>query len=624
MHIKLYTGLIVSTLLHVTVGLCAPSMQGVQDALIKSKFTFSPTVRKAYMDYNTAVCKDAVKGQINAETWSWLKQNPQILSAAYAAETPVNPRILVNFQRLALPFEKTKVRNWSQLILAYAIRYAHTDLEIDRLEGDWNPEQLMRLVAQYGDYAFQSDSDLPKLTDEEQSLVKWLTGPQNLTDKRPKFKIADLMDVSVHEINIMAEHKIKLTKFPNWENVALAGKIFPLYVDGTPTHQRSLASVIWRWERHPFPRKAEFDPYRSEWPILLYLTDLDHLDETLFLWDYFVEKRQMAPIGLGQMIYKGRPIDLKERGDPTTRRLYYNPSKWHPDKLLRKYNSRTFKKDEGGKQVTLGKRSICVPSSMLESPEGHMYWTGSKGFYGVYFISAVQEDVATITNLIGRIETADPQYPLTAKSNSMIFEYEAIGLAATLSQGVSSYENVRLALGICREMKDLSASHKITFLESVFMKSPLNSDLIYTLANLYQQENRRADLIRMLVAVRAYFAEVNTGKPLTRAVINNGVSAVKKVFAARVTVSATNAPKIPISSLGKQYSDSFGWIHHVCTEAVLFNFREIPTNPEAKAESLAFLEAEKAYLLACCGEGGTASPIGRRNKEVNDLINTYR
>ena len=279
--------------------------QAVDKALRAGDGAYTPALRQAYVNYVEAVTR-AKYGptKINARTWKWLRQHPEVMTAAAAAEWPANPNVLLNFQRIALALGPQQADKWSQLALAYAIRYRQEPIPIDRAKEEWNPARLERLVASNekgkgGDFALLDESAFPEVTEEEKRLGEWLAGPQSLTSTRPPLTIPDLMDMPLHEINMMTrrtpDDPPMLTTFPNWENVAMGGRIYPPYIDCTPTPQRACLLKIWRNGR--IPRKTEgrpdFDMAASEWPILLYVADLA------------VTEANMASLSVGELLIRG-------------------------------------------------------------------------------------------------------------------------------------------------------------------------------------------------------------------------------------------------------------------------------------------------------------------------------
>ncbi len=593
------------------------ALSHLSDTLKANKYAFTPAVKKAYLAYGFAKAKEDAGAQINQATWGWFYKNPDVMSAALAADYPFNPKILINFQRLALPWSSRPhiVSKWKQLILAFAIRYRNDALEIDRLE-DWDPEELMKLVLANGSYAWQTDAMLPKLTDEETTFTKWLMGPQNLTDKRPRRRIFDLMEITVNEINIMGEGRFRITKFPRWDTVAVAGKLFPLYVNGTPTHQRALALQMWRWEKNPLRSGAAVNLEKAEWPILLYLTALDPIDEGQFLFGMFLKKKVLPALGLGQVLVQGgRPAEIAKR-TPENRPVYYAKSKWNPKKDIRLYN--TAKKDQGGKMQAFGWRTIGQPASAVGAPPGgKFYYTGKSRQYGTFFESAIEEDGATVDNFL-RIETADPSYPI--KGNTQVANM--IGLAVTVSQGLDSFEDGRMAINLASLVPGLTREQQQMVLESAFVNSPLDGNVLYRLADFYYKSNDHDATVRMLWAARQYFATV-VGKSVTDGLRRSAQAKVAKIMKDKPMLSAANAPVIPLGTLTKLYTDRMGWFHYVCSEIVRRNFEKRPGNKTAIRHSAELLKAEHQYQLKCCGKGGPASPIERRTKMMQKLVNEY-
>ena len=358
----------------------------VDQALRAADGAFTPAVRAAYLEYVVAVTQAKYgPNKINEATWRWLRQRPAVLSAAAAAEWPANPNILLNFQRMGLALGPQGLDKWRQLALAYAIRHRAEPFPIDRAKEAWDPARLERLVSETrkgkgGDFALLSEEDFPEVTAEERALGEWVAGPQSLISTRPPLTIPELMAMPLHEINMMVRKKPDdppmLTKFPNWENVALGGRIHPPYVDCTPTPQRAALLKIWRNGRIPArtANRPDFRMERAEWPILLYLADLAQIDETSFLFAQFVKHKEIPALGLGQAVMGGGGANLDTKS-PTFR---YARSNWHPDKFIRIYNG--SKKDQGGRSWAWGLNAVNVPATPVAAPpDGKFWFTGQKG-----------------------------------------------------------------------------------------------------------------------------------------------------------------------------------------------------------------------------------------------------
>ncbi len=544
-----------------------PLAKPVYEALAKGKFAFTPEVKAAWLAYGEATVR-AKQKSINEKTWAWLKARPAILSAAFSADFPIEPNILVNFQRLALPFDPLKADRYSQLILAYAIRYRDSRVAIDRLDEDWDPQALIKGVAKDGDFylAEQMNIPLPKLSEDHRQLADYLNGPQQLIRKTRKLEITDLMNIPLHEINILTELKVKT--IPNWNDIALAGKMYPPYFEYNPTHQQSLAMKIYRFEHHPARPKPPFPIDKADWPMMLALGDLDPLDETSFLWNYYVENKcTRAPLGLGAI-----PNVLP--GEPA---FQFRRSKWNPKKFIRIYNGNP--KDQGGKGNAFGCRAINLPSEAVAAPPGGIFEIhGEPGNYSVKWSCAIGDDESTSPFYLDRIETIEQTRP----ARGAIFHYHFKGLALTLTQGREEYEDTRIALALLQLFPTLAREEKIALLESMFLRNPLNSDLVYNLAWLYKAKSDFDAATRMIAAIRGYYDNVQ-GDAVTGAARAKGQAEVKRIMRDRFA-NSKNAPFL-----------NNEWVHRICHDVLMHCFDDIPSDVDSIQRNRDALAAELAY-----------------------------
>ena len=599
--------------------LCAVTSKEAQktldETLKKADNTFTPAVRQAYLDYFEAAVREKYgSNKINETTWKWLKQRPQILSAAAAAEFPVNPNILLNFQRLGVALGPVQLDKWRQLALAYAIRWRDNPFPIDRVDAAWDPQRLERLVSDMrkgkgGDFALLSEEDYPKVSEEEKRLGEWIAGPQSLISTRPPLTIPELMEMPLHEINMMVRKKPDdppmLTKFPNWDNVAYGGKITPPYVDCTPTPQRALLMKIFRNSRIPVKsNRPAFRMEQSEWPILLYVADLDQIDETSFIFNYFVSNKEIPPLGLGQKQSSTGQNDMSKT-DPVFK---YARSNWHPDKTIRIYNG--SKKDQGGRSWAWGLNAVNVAATAVAAPpDGKFYYMGGKGNYS-YFMSCADnaftgEGSSAAWYLPPPRDKTDnnPTGTHTAYSSKGVgvLHRHFMGLSTTLNQGLKEYEDAAMAMWTI-DLLNLSAVRRQALLESVFRQNPLNEEVLYRLAAEYRRSSDAAGTIKMLNAARAY-AVTGLKLPVTPAGAKSARTNVAKVLKGEATYQGV--PVIPV-----QQSP---WFFLTCADISIQYLRD--HNGEGKAH---FVE-ELAYLQKAvngCGE----KPILRAVDNLKGLV----
>lgn len=585
----------------------ADAKQALAAALKQSNYAFTPAVRQAYMDYAEAVIRAKYgPNKINETTWKWIKQRPQILSAVASATYPIEPNILLNFQRLGLALGPVKLDQWRQLALAYAIRHRAMLFPIDRVTEAWDPARLERLVSEKrkgkgGDFALLSPEDFPKVSEEERRLGEWLAGPQSLVNTRPPFTIPEMRELPLHEINQITrklpDDPPMVTKFPNWENVALGGKIYPPYVDGTPTPQRALLMKIFRNGRIPAKTdRPAFRMEKAEWPILLYLADLAELDETSFLFAHFLANKQIPALGKGQKETASGQQDMTPR-DPNFR---FARSNWHPDKFIRIYNG--IKKDQGGKSWAWGLNALNVPATPVAAPpDGKFYFMGESGNYDT-FLKCDDNSYTGVGSsapwFLPKAETVDPTVPVSGNVRHNFFK----GLAPTLNQGLQIYEDSRMALGILELLK-LNAPQRIALLESLFLQNPVNGDLFYRLAAEYRANNDLKGTLRMLTTARAY-AAIGLKRPVSTGSVKNARAAAERQWKLE-TPSYSGLPIIAI--------DASPWFFSLCSDVAIEFLRHNKGNgKEALRDELAY--EEKA--AAGCGD----KPILRVLQTLKDLV----
>lgn len=577
----------------------------VDQALRAADGAFTPAVRAAYLEYVVAVTQAKYgPNKINEATWRWLRQRPAVLSAAAAAEWPANPNILLNFQRMGLALGPQGLDKWRQLALAYAIRHRAEPFPIDRAKEAWDPARLERLVSETrkgkgGDFALLSEEDFPEVTAEERALGEWVAGPQSLISTRPPLTIPELMAMPLHEINMMVRKKPDdppmLTKFPNWENVALGGRIHPPYVDCTPTPQRAALLKIWRNGRIPArtANRPDFRMERAEWPILLYLADLAQIDETSFLFAQFVKHKEIPALGLGQAVMGGGGANLDTKS-PTFR---YARSNWHPDKFIRIYNG--SKKDQGGRSWAWGLNAVNVPATPVAAPpDGKFWFTGQKGSYGYHM--SCSDNAFTGTG------SSAPWFlspPLTATVAAQPVQHRwFMGLAATLNQGLQAYEDARIARAII-DLLRLSQPRRVALLESVFLQNPMDGDTFNALAAEYRQMKDSAGMLRMLTAARAY-AAIGLKTPVSPSAAKNARTAALKYWKAKEP-TYQGLPNVSVNQSP--------WFFLLCSDAATQFLRD--TGGKDKA----LFRDELAYERAAA-EGCGDKPIVRALDTLRALV----
>ncbi len=593
----------------------APSSKEAKEALAaelkKSDYEMTAAVRQGYLNYIEAVTRETYgPNKINEATWAWLKQRPQILSAAAAVGYPFEPNVLLNFQRLGVALGPVKLDQWRQLALAYAIRWRKELFPIDRAKEEWNPQRLENLVSEMrkgkgGDFALVEETDLPEgITEEEIALGKWITGPQSLGSTRPKMTISDLLDMPVHEINMMVRKKPDdppmLTKFPNWDNVALGGGVHPPYVDGTPTPQRALLIKIFRNGR--IPRKTNrpaFAMEKSEWPILLYAADLAQIDETSFIFSYFVKHKEIPALGLGQKASSTGGADI----NPNDPNFKYAQSNWHPKKFIRLYNG--SKKDQGGRAWAWGLNALNVAATAVAAPpDGKFYYLGEKGNYS-HFLECADNAYTG--------EGSEAEWYLSLPTNvgaeaaygngsGSTRHRNFIGLAVTMNQGLQAYEDARIALAII-ELMGLPQPRRVSMLESVFKQNPLNQDVMYRLAAEYRHGNDAKATLKMLNAARAY-AAIGLKRPVSPTKVKTARGALQKVFASK-EVSYSGIPVVS--------EKESPWFFLMCSDIATQFLRD------TKGSEKALFQEELAYETNAVG-GCSDAPIVRALDDLRGMV----
>ncbi len=605
------------------VGMAAPSSkqatEQLEAALKQSDYAFTPAVRQAYLRVVEAVTREKYgPNKINEATWAWLRKRPQVLSAAAAAEYPINPNILLNFQRIGLALGSQKIEQWRQLALAYAIRYRDTLFPIDDAREEWNPARLERAVSEMrkgrgGDFALITDKDYEGVTEEERKLGEWLAGPQSLGSTRPPLTIPDLMQMPLHEINMMVRKKPDdppmLSKFPNWDNVALGGQIHPPYIDGTPTPQRAILMKIYRNGRIPAKgtNRPPFRMEKSDWPILLYAADLEEVDETSFIFNYFVSKKEIPPLGLGQKRSSTGGNDI----NPDDPNFKYARSNWHPKKDIRLYNG--SKKDQGGKMFAWGLNAVNVAATAVAAPpDGKFYYMGERGNYTYFMECADNSFTGTgssadwYLNPPMTVDNSDPYArgagTFSSSGGQKVLHLNFMGLSTTLNQGLQAYEDARIAMHIIAHL-NLARGRRVALLESVFVQNPLHADLFYRLAMEYRQMNDAKATLRMLAAARVYAA---TGLKLP--VSSSAVKGASTLAAKTMKEPEPNFDRLPVVSVNQS-----PWFFLMCSEVAAQYLRD-----NGAADKAAF-QAELAYeqkAASGCGD----QPIVRALETLGQLV----
>jgi hypothetical protein len=586
----------------------------LEDVLKKTDYTFTPAVRQAYMDYYEAVTREKYgPNKINETTWKWIKQRPQILSAAAAAEFPANPNVLLNFQRIGLALGHVQLTKWQQLALAYAIRYRHELFPIDRVDEAWDPQRLERLVSERrksrgGDFALLDEEDFPKVSDEEKRLGEWIAGPQSLVSTRPPLTIPELMDMPVHEINMMTRKKPDdppmITKFPNWDNVAIGGKIYPPYVDCKPTPQRAILMKIFRNARIPQKtNRPNFRMDQAEWPILLYLADLAEIDETSFIFNYFVSNKEVPPLGLGQKQTATGQADMT----PSDPNFKFARSNWHPNKMIRTYNG--IKKDQGGRSWAWGLNAVNVPATAVAAPpDGKFYYMGQKGNYTYYMTCADN-------SFTGEGSSADwylppprdktDNSPTRGRANYSggvgVRHRHFMGLSTTVNQGLQEFEDAAMAMWTI-DLLNLSANRRISMLESVLRQNPLNEELLYRLASEYRRAKDPKATIKMLNAARAY-AATGLKLPVSPAGAKTARGSIAKVLKGEATYNG-----VPVVHVNQS-----PWFFLTCADISIQYLRD--TNGDGKENF-----REEVDYLRKAANGCGDKPIQRAIQTLAELV----
>ncbi len=581
----------------------------VEEALKASDYVFTPAVRQAYLNYTEAVIRETHGPRtINPLTWQWIKKHPQVLSAVAAADYPVNPTIMLNFQRAALALGGPRTEKWLQLVLAYAIRYRDQPFPMDRVTDEWDPQRLERLVynntkGKGGDFALLSDEDIASnATKPEVALGEWLAGPQGLGNTRPPFTIPELMDMPLSDINAITrryagDEKLIQPKFPDWERVAMSGRIYPPYVDGTPTPQRAILMKIFRHSR--IPGKSDRPPFKmdkADWPILLYLTDLDHLDETSFVFAYFSQEKRIPPMGMGQVKSSTGSTDMST-SDPNFR---FARSNWHPNKFIRIYNG--SKKDQGGRSQRWINNAINVPSTVVSAPpDGKFYYMGERGNYTYFLTCADNAFTGTGSSApwhLDKIASVEASSPFSGSIEHIHF----IGLAAATNQGLAQYEDGRIGLAVLN-LVNPGKMRRIALLESLFEQNPLNQDVFYALAAEYRANADVDGTLRLLLAARVY-AEAGLKTPVSPAHSKNMRVTMNKIMTGKLQIKA---PVISVDTGTK------AWFFLMCSNVAMQYLRD--HNGKGKER---FVE-EMDYQRQCVGSNGD-KPLVRALDDFQKLL----
>ena len=584
--------------------------EALRKELRTQEWAFTPSVRQAYIEYAEAVVRETYDTKkINEKTWKWFKSRPQVMSALASAVDPVDPRMFLNFQRVCQSLGPQQADKWRQLALAYVIRWRDRYFPVELLpRAVFDPQKMERLVfnnkkGRGGDFALLGDDDpCPKATDEERRLGEWLAGVQSLASKNPKLTIPNMLKMPVHEINLMTQKmpddKPMLTKFPNWENVALAGRLYPRYFDCTPSPQKAILTKIYRNSRIP-PRsdRPAFRMDHAEWPILLYAADLDSLDETSFIFGYFASKKQVPPMGLGQQASSSGGADIN-KNDPNFR---YARSNWHPDKFIRTYNG--SRKDQGGKSWAWCMNALNVAATAVAAPpDGKFYYMGGKGNY-TYFLTCADNAFTGVGSSaswhLPQLETVNPSSP----ARGAVLHSNFIGLAATVNQGLQEYEDARMALAAIRLLQ-LSRQQRVLLLESVFKENPINGDVLYRLAAEYRQMQDAKATLKMLNAARAYAAH-GFKLPVSPSAAKTGRGAMKKIL----KDAEPDYGRVPVVSV-----NSNPWFFLTCAEIATQYLRD----NGGKEKGL--FRAELEYLRKAASGCGD-KPIVRAIDTLGGLVN---
>lgn len=598
--------------------LCAQSSKeavgALEAALKKADYAFTPAVRQAYLDYYEAVTREKYgPNKINETTWKWLKQRPQILSAAAAAEFPANPNVILNFQRIGLALGPVQLEKWRQLALAYAIRYRHELFPIDRVDEAWDPQRLERLVSEKrksrgGDFALLEDDDFPEVSEEEKRLGEWIAGPQSLISTRPPMTIPELMDMPVHEINMMTRKKPDdppmITKFPDWNNVAIGGKIYPPYVDCTPTPQRAILMKIFRNPRIPAKtNRPNFRMEQSEWPILVYAADLAQIDETSFIFNYFVTNKEVPALGLGQKQTASGQADMT----PSDPNFKFARSNWHPDKMIRTYNG--IKKDQGGRSWAWGLNAVNVAATAVAAPpDGKFYYMGGKGNYTYYMTCADNSftgEGSSADWYLAPLRSCDDNRPTGGahnyKGGSGVRHRHFMGLSTTVNQGLTEYEDAAMAMWTI-DLLNLSNNRRASVLESVYRQNPLNEELMYRLAAEYRRSQDAKATIKMLNAARAY-AATGLKLPVSPAGAKTARGNIAKIMKGEATYQG-----VPVVHVNQS-----PWFFLTCADISIQFLRD--TNGQGKE----FFREEVEYLRKAANGCGD-KPIQRAIQTLAELV----
>jgi hypothetical protein len=413
-----------------------------------------------------------------------------------------------------------------------------------------------------------------------------------------------LSDINAITARYSGDTKLLQKKLPNWDRVALVGKIHPPYVDGTPTPQRAVLTKIYRNSR--LPSKSDRPPFKmekSDWPILLYLADMDHIDETSFVFGYFVDERKIPPTGMGQVASASGSVEAELSG-PNFR---YARSNWHPDKFIRTYNG--SKKDQGGRSQRWMMNAINVPSTVVSAPpDGKFYYMGERGNYSTYNDCADNAFTGTGSSAPWVL---DSLASVNGSLSGSITHDNFIGLAATMNQGLSAYEDGRMVLAIINLLKP-GHGRRVSLLESAFIQNPLNQDIFYALAAAYREQGSASDssasgaaeaTLRMLTAARVY-AEKGLRAPVSPAYAKSMQATMTKILSGK---QAAKAPVIGVRN------GTEAWFFMMCNRVAVQYLRD------TKGKDKALFAAEFQYeQQAASGQGD--KPIVRALDDLKALL----
>ena len=178
-----------------------------------------------------------------------------------------------------------------------------------------------------------------------------------------------------------------------------------------------------------------------------------------------------------------------------------------------------------------------------------------------------------------------------------------MGLAATLNQGLQTYEDARIARAVIDLLK-LSQPRRVALLESVFLMNPLDGDTFNALAAEYRQMKDADKMLRMLTAARAY-AEHGLKRPVKSSDVRNGRSAAARAWKAE-TPSYQGLPDIP--------EGRSPWFFLLCSDATAQFLRDTGGKDKARFRD------ELAYEQRAA-QGVGDKPIVRALDTLRQLVN---